>query len=587
MLTSTALAGDVPAEDASLRERIEGLIDELGHPQFTVREAAQAELARLGPEAFDALTIAENHTDLEVAARAHYLLGLVQFDWASETDPTEIKLALGDYETLDTQGRLSRISQLSGNLALPQITALCRLVRFEKSHVLSKRAALALIAGLREPTAEADRTIHAGVANSPRPAADWLRVFVQSHNEPEAAVQQWAALVASEERVLEQTPERSSPEIVAALLKQHVEQLERLERTDEAQLVVRRLIEQETGGSESLVELIRWLVDHQSWSALDELEKRFADRFTSDVLLAYALAEARQQAGDAVRAEQLAEQAFAMNPGDGAAHYEIGDQLRKRGRTKWAEQELRYAIEVGPPESYSALRAQFQLADMLHDQMRDLEAGQLLEKCLATLERTAAEQGENNNGVDLRGLVKAVRNGMTARLNYYFACHAKEQNDREQEQQLLELALEADPLDADVLIGLYRLPNQSDELRRRTERQIESAARQFRTQIAEQKREPAAQEKLASAYNQLAWLLSNTNRNQDEALRCSQESLKLMPDQPGLLDTLARCYFAAGQLDEAVKYQRKAVQLEPHSGLMRRQLKQFEDALAEKAAAKI
>jgi hypothetical protein len=54
--------------------RIEKLIDELGHPRFTVRRAAANELRRIGPEAFDLLHAATAHTDPEVAASARYLL---------------------------------------------------------------------------------------------------------------------------------------------------------------------------------------------------------------------------------------------------------------------------------------------------------------------------------------------------------------------------------------------------------------------------------------------------------------------------------------------------------------------------------
>jgi tetratricopeptide (TPR) repeat protein len=585
LATSLAPADDLPpVAEPSLREKIDRLIEQLGDPQFSRREEAQAELMRLGPEAFDALTIAENHLDLEIAARAHYLLALVEFDWAHADDPPEVQRVLADYETLDSVGRLKRIRQLGEHLGIPQVLALCRLVRFEKSHVLSKLAALTIIESVRETSPELDDALLRGTANSPRPAAEWLRVFVRSHREPAAALDQWVALVAAEEQVLDQTPERSRGDIVAALLRAQVDQLKRLDRADDALAVMRRVIEQTTGESESLVQLIRWLVEQRAWQALATVEQRFADRFGSDALLAYTLAEAHLQAGDTQRARELADRAFDMNPGDGTAHYEVGYQLSKRGQLDWAERELRHAIELGPPESFSALKAQFQLADMLHDAERDLEAGRLLEKCLATLERASAEQGENNNGVDLRGVLKAVRGSMTARLNYYLACHWKQQRDRAQELAHLERAIEADPLDADVLIALYRLPEPDEPLRRRTEAQIDFAVRRFREEIAAKARDVAAFEQLAAAYNQLAWLLSNTDRNQQEALNCSLESLKLRPDEAGLLDTLARCYFALGDFENAVKYQTRAVAREPHSGLMQRQLKLFEEALANKRA---
>ncbi len=49
-----------------------------------------------------------------------------------------------------------------------------------------------------------------------------------------------------------------------------------------------------------------------------------------------------------------------------------------------------------------------------------------------------------------------------------------------------------------------------------------------------------------------------------------------------MLDTLARVYYAKGDLENAVKYQTKAVELEPHSGLIQHQLDLFRKKLEEK-----
>jgi hypothetical protein len=52
------------------------------------------------------------------------------------------------------------------------------------------------------------------------------------------------------------------------------------------------------------------------------------------------------------------------------------------------------------------------------------------------------------------------------------------------------------------------------------------------------------------------------------------------------LDTLGRCYYAAGDLENAVKYQSQAVKLDQHSGQMRRQLEFFQKELAAKGTPK-
>jgi Flp pilus assembly protein TadD len=77
----------------------------------------------------------------------------------------------------------------------------------------------------------------------------------------------------------------------------------------------------------------------------------------------------------------------------------------------------------------------------------------------------------------------------------------------------------------------------------------------------------------------LAWLVGNTEGDLDEALRASHRSLELAPETSGYLDTLGRCYFARGDCEKAVKYQSRAVDLDPHSGQIRRQLDFFKQAL--------
>ncbi len=91
---------------------------------------------------------------------------------------------------------------------------------------------------------------------------------------------------------------------------------------------------------------------------------------------------------------------------------------------------------------------------------------------------------------------------------------------------------------------------------------IRSAASEFRDEAIEYERQAAEaptediraiyHRELASAHNQLAWLVSNTEGDYDEALRGSQRSLELRPDTAGYLDTLGRCFYAKGDYKNAV-----------------------------------
>ena len=102
----------------------------------------------------------------------------------------------------------------------------------------------------------------------------------------------------------------------------------------------------------------------------------------------------------------------------------------------------------------------------------------------------------------------------------------------------------------------------------------------------EEKTDKNENEVVASNYNQFAWLVANTEGDLDKALKASQKSLELSPDNGGYYDTLGRVYFARGNYEKAVSFQSKAVEWDPHSGLVRRQLELFRQRLAEKGQKK-
>ena len=116
---------------------------------------------------------------------------------------------------------------------------------------------------------------------------------------------------------------------------------------------------------------------------------------------------------------------------------------------------------------------------------------------------------------------------------------------------------------------MYRLPGQDEAWKAQTIRRIEKAAAVFRQNIQQSPED-------ATYYNQLAWLLANTEGDYDEALDCSRKSLEFDPHQAGYLDTLARCYFAKGDLESAIKHQTQAVKLEPFTMQIKSQLEFFQ-----------
>lgn len=567
-------------EDPALAtaERVARLIAQLGDNDYFVRERAQQELAQIGFEAFDALSAAVDHDDVEIAARAKYLVRTMRVDWSPDGDPPTVKSLLSNYAALNETQRVELIKKLA---ALPDdmgLAALCRIVRFERT-LLSKQAAVAVLdQKLETKPADAktddawqrrERTIKQGIGSSSQAGADWLKTYLASRSDAGAAVEAWRQRAEAEEKTLAETPQQTSRQIVAALWRRQVALLRQLDRRDEAVAGMLRIVTQEQGEPRTLGELLDWLVEQKAWSVIDDVEHRFSDQFRSDPMLMYTLAQARLAQGDEPRAMETAAAALAMNDKDQKAHYYLYFPLQQRHWVRWSEQELRRTVEIGPANSPYAISGQSILAEMLHDRGDDQAAAETIEAAVESMEANLKAKTADNGRIEISRL--------KARLHYYRACHIVSPGEKAQRIQQLLDAAQHDPTDADVLIALYRLPDPEPALREKTMELIQSAASEFRRRIQQQPDEE-------TFYNQLAWLIANTEGDYQEALQASQKSLELRPNDPGLLDTLGRCYFAVGDLENAVKHQSKAVELNPHSGLMNKQLALFQEALAKKKA---
>ncbi len=209
-------AADEPTDD-----QIAALIQQLGDPDYSVRNLAQDKLGKIGKRAYDALTVAANDPDLEIATRARYLLYSVQQPVIRETDSDRVKEILEKYPELPTPRQLMQIRDLMGLPRGEGYRPACRLVHIENSVVMSKYVATAIIN--RWPVyAEGQKriceAIEAELKQSGRTAARWLIVRAGAVADPKAGLDAWRRLVEEEESLLGERSPKSSAQIVAALL---------------------------------------------------------------------------------------------------------------------------------------------------------------------------------------------------------------------------------------------------------------------------------------------------------------------------------------------------------------------------------
>jgi tetratricopeptide (TPR) repeat protein len=328
------------------------------------------------------------------------------------------------------------------------------------------------------------------------------------------------------------------------------------------------------GNTDALTEFIKWLAVRKDWKAIDEVATRFEPMFSNNAELLYTIAEAHLTAGHSDLADQTAKKALQLNPDKPLEHYKVATQLQfSRGLIRWADEEYRRVIALAtPPQNTDAgFMARFFLSENQHDRQEDKEAAETLE--------AAVELMDKNMPV-MKMVQKSGRapEQVRARMYFFQGEDARRRGENDKAIKCIESALAQDEKDVDCLISLYRL-SLAPERRTKLLETIHEVIDESRRGIEQEPTNPFS-------YNQMAWLIANTEGDIDEAIRASQKSIEIkrasgeFKSVGGYIDTLAHCYYAKKDYASAVKYQSEAAALEPGNASINRQLKVFQAALA-------
>jgi tetratricopeptide (TPR) repeat protein len=570
-------------------QRVRELIRQLGSPRYSARRTASSELRQIGAEAFDLLHAATDDADPEVAASARYLLRQISVRWVQNGDSAAIRALLRDFGDQRDETRISRVESLARQSNGEGLAALCRVARFDRSPVVSRLAALAVIRPNdrlgRKPHIDPEILNHE-LGTSARAASAWLRQYFEQVRDPAASVASWQPLIDEEIARLEENADETSAEIVRGLLWNLADLYRQLDRKQSLVATVNRMIELDADISdETAIELLAWLTKHESWDALDEFLAKHQDRLQQSKRPLYYAALARARQGNQPLAEELAQKAADLDSQATLESFIAAKDLEEHSQFEWAVREYQRAIDKEPVTSQAGILARIYLASLLHDYEKHEQAADTLEPLVK------AVQGEGRVGqlytelyryyLRRRELILPEAESLAARFRYYRACQYRDQQDWQRVREELELAIRFDPADADVLIAMYRLPDADEKWRQATSERIRNLARQFQQEIDDNPSDP-------TPYNQYAWLISNTEGDYEKAIRYSHRSIELIPSDAGesagasFLDTLGRCYYAIGDYENAVKYQRQAVAKVDYMQVMQRQLELFEKTLAQK-----
>lgn len=584
-------AGLDAASGMSAEVPIAALIEQLGASEYAARQKAQEALSRRGIHAFDALHAALEHPDAEVRQQAEYLFRSIRIAWVRDGDSVGVQKILRNYRQEDDESREVRLAQLAQLPASEGLGPLCRLARFETSEDLARLAALRIMRtslprspwSTEEvmPAGQLAELVRVTIGDSPRVSSQWLRTFAQHLDDPASTADAWRMLMDAGDAELKQRRDPVRQRVHAEFLRWQVVSSRQAGREDHGLAVMRRLLEHQGESREDLLSTANWLLDSSAFPLMDPLVERFPQPFAEDPHLMYRRAEslARQEKRD--EAEALVAKALqAQLPERPFLHVELGMDQQNRGMLEWAEREYRSVARPTDPPTHPPLEAMIRLGWMFHDQGRDRDAYEAFKMAVDWMER---DKSVVRMVQELSKIPMQIRSQMHFSHSQALAVEKKFAEQREQ----LELALRHDQNNADILIAMHRAEQTDDVWQAQTAERVRRLREHYRAQIAAANAQFSTLQSdeeiryLAMQHNQYAWLVANTTGDYQSALESSLRSLELAPNEAGYLDTLARCYYALGNLEQATRQQRRAVELEPHSGMIQRQLKFLEEKLAE------
>lgn len=619
--------------------RIAALIEQLGDDNYHRRSDAKWELERIGLAAFEQLRqAAEGHANAHVARAARYLIESQNVVWWLESDSLEVRELLKSYNESTSDDRDTVLLQLSERSSPDALLALCRLARFESHELRSKSAALYLMQAISKQLKELDPSSRAQqsgqlassialtLGDSRRTATQWLQAFIDdlqgsSELEPgpvaDRHLARWQEIVTQEQQLATTQPQ-AAPQLSGQSFK-HMRTLavtlrlyrwlgswitERYGRVPALELV-RSSLKLVGNDPQALLTAAAWSIEAELPELVPELADRYTDQFTDEPQLGYYLAESYLQLGDESSAQKAADAASEaivkqveqlrtltnLNLEEIRAnrHYQHARLLAQRGLFPWAEQEYVRALAL-ESRVQAAIRA---------DLAQFYWFGGENEKAALTL-RPLAEEAQRHGEPELPMQADVYSNPAAALANYHFysGLAAIDEDNKPLASEHLRQSLDVGGVapNPDVVIAMQQLGGEEpfhsyfqvafDEMSGAFRIRVLEAEEQL-SKAADRMSRAMSGPRLAEECNQLAWLLSKCEISTSEALSLSLRSLELMPDEPAYLDTLARCYFADGQLEDAVRTQRKALRLAPHERQMLKQLHEFEAALAAQTSTSI
>ena len=432
------------------QEHIQKLIHELGNPRYTVRRAAATELRQIGAEAFDSLHAATEDSDPEIAASANYLLRQIAVRWVQPDDAPLVHWILRQYSQQTEPARMVSVEQLARLRQGGGVAALCRIARYDRSPLVSRSAAVAVIrpkdADKVRPPIDA-ATVEQQLGGSTRAAAVWIHQYLAQLQDPAASIANWKQLVDQESTQLEKSGETSN-EIVIRLQWNLADLYRQVGDQPAITALLDRIVELAGEASDdTIVDLLVWLTRNKSWDVLDAFLAKHQSRMEQSKRPLYYAAMARGKQGKADVAEQLASTAAEIQTQGTLDSFLTAKDLEEHGQFEWAVREYRQEVDKQPVDSTEAIPSRIYLSNLLHDHEQDQAAADALDPLVKAIrsEGRTAQLYSKLREVYYERLDLPENDAMAARLHFYRACQYQSEKDLSRARGELELAIKLDP----------------------------------------------------------------------------------------------------------------------------------------------
>ena len=557
LLSSAMTVGELAVSNQEDRSptRIHALIADLGNDLFVVRERAEAQLLRIGLDAFAELKRATNSDDVEIALRTKRLLSQFEMIYRGKESESVRDMVKLYAEESNVAQKTQFLWILADPMEYPDgeaLRTLCRIARFDSEYPLRAEAVKCLIASPPIALSKRKNWFHT------------LRAVFDERDDDELLrlVGDYAALYCDID-ILQKEAEKKAEENEKEMgtpVDYPVPVIVPEELRRRVQAYTDRLAAFQSKPENSSVQPGHRF-DILLFHALAELQDAAGLKAERDRTLTAALAirtENMRSENPLLLIDPLDESSFSE-------HFRAALLLERRYRYLWAERHLHLVIAEAPVVMKVRSYGLLWFIKQLLGQYR--EAVDLHQRCL---EWIGSEEYKSKLG-DAGDQIKTFQ----AAKDFCLAKIDADAGNWPKAWESIERSLESGPTDCDAVILYYQISKHLPDLDENAHQKVKSRINGVLSDLETDFLQRSSIMGTSTTCNQAAWLLANTDGDFPTALALIRITINAEPESPMYLDTMAHVYALGKDYKKAVEVQKEAVRLAPEATTLRLALERF------------